>query len=73
MTPAPPPRDRRRTAILAIAAFDAVLLLFPPVQWWLASGDAVLGLGYFLIAGLLVTLSVVAIHHLDAAAGEDER
>ncbi|WP_210491489.1 hypothetical protein [Patulibacter sp. SYSU D01012] len=73
MTPAPPTRDRRRTAILVIAALDALLLLFPPVQWWLASGDATVGIGYFLVAGLLVTLSVVAIHHLDASAGEDER
>lgn len=65
-------RRRNRRLMVAIAVFDAVLLLFAPIQWWLASGNAAVAIGYFVLAGLLVVGSVVVIHRLDAA-GEDER
>jgi hypothetical protein len=56
--------------MIAIGVVDAVVLLFPPIQWWLADGNATVSLGYFLLAGLAVVLSVAAIHRLDAG-GED--
>ncbi len=63
-----PPRTQR--AMVAIGVLDAVVLLFPPIQWWLADGNATISLAYFLLAGLAVVLSVALIHHLDAG-GED--
>ncbi|WP_022930266.1 hypothetical protein [Patulibacter americanus] len=56
--------------MVAIGVLDAVVLLFPPIQWWLADGNATISLAYFLLAGLAVVLSVALIHHLDAG-GED--
>lgn len=65
-------RRRNRRLMIAIAVFDAVLLLFAPIQWWLASGTAAVAIGYFVLAGLFVVGSVVVIHRLDAA-GEGDR
>lgn len=74
MPPDAPPTPRRsastRRTMIAIGVLDAVVLLFPPIQWWLADGSAAVSLAYFLLAGLAVVLSVALIHHLDAG-GED--
>jgi hypothetical protein len=56
--------------MIAVGVVDAVVLVFPPIQWWLADGDATISLAYFLLAGLAVVLSVALIHRLDAG-GED--
>jgi hypothetical protein len=66
---------RRRRAIAALALAALVLTLFPPLQWWLADGDKAVTLAYFLLSGLFVVGSVVAIARLDEVdePTEDER
>ena len=58
---------RRRRAIAALAIVSVVLMLFPPIQWWLADGSAAVAIGYFVVSGLVVVGAVALIHRLDRA------
>jgi hypothetical protein len=61
----------RRRVIAALAVAAVVLCLFPPLQWWLADGDKAVTLAYFMLSGLFVVGSVVAIARLDDESEEE--
>ena len=67
-TPVPrPPKTRAARIVLAIAVLNFVILLFPPLTWFLGHG----GVWFFLIAGVIGVLSLFAMYCVDSSAGED--
>ena len=58
----PPPRLGR-----AIAVFNFVILLFPPLTWIVGQG----GVWFFLISGVIGVLSLLVMYRVDASSEED--
>lgn len=68
-------RQRKNRFFGALFLFDGVLAMFPPVYWAVNEVDAtVLGLPfsvlYFLVTGLLITVSVMALYLVEELRGE---
>lgn len=62
-----PARGRRR-GIAALVAASFIIMLFPPLQWWVGDG----GVWYFIVTGLLVLAAIWRMYALDARAERDE-
>lgn len=54
-----------RRPVIVLAVLDAAVVLLPPVHWLVAGGSAVLGIGYFLLTGLLLCGSLLVIARLE--------
>ncbi|KAA0092751.1 hypothetical protein CIW49_28575 [Mycolicibacterium sp. P1-18] len=67
-TPVPrPPKSRGARIVLAIAVLNFVILLFPPLTWFVGQG----GVWFFLITGVIGVLSLLVMYRVDASAGKD--
>lgn len=62
-----PPKRRNATVVVALAILNFVLLLFPPLTWYLGQG----GVWFFLITGVIGVLSLMVMYRVDSSAGED--
>jgi hypothetical protein len=62
-----PPKRRNAGIVVALAALNFVILLFPPLTWYLGQG----GVWYFLIGGVIGVLSLMAMYRVDSSAGEE--
>ncbi|WP_028924081.1 hypothetical protein [Pseudonocardia acaciae] len=64
---------RRRPLVWAVLVFDLLLVLSPPVHWWVGSqAGPAWSLGYFLGGGVLVVLSVWFFLGRERADGMDQ-
>jgi len=61
-----PPKTRAARIVLAIAVLNFVILLFPPLTWFVGQG----GVWFFVITGVLGVLSLVVMYRVDAGDGE---
>lgn len=67
-TEAPRPAKRRNaTIVVALAVVNFVILLFPPLTWYLGQN----GIWFFLVAGVIGVLSLLIMYRADSSAGED--
>ncbi|CAN5161989.1 hypothetical protein BH11ACT6_BH11ACT6_33050 [soil metagenome] len=67
-TEAPRPAKRRNaTIVVALAVLNFVILLFPPLTWYLGQG----GVWFFLITGVIGVASLLVMYRVDSSAGED--
>ena len=67
-TEAPRPTKRRNaTIVVALAVLNFVILLFPPLTWYLGQN----GIWFFLITGVIGVLSLLIMYRADSSAGED--
>ncbi|MDV3123449.1 hypothetical protein M1247_00850 [Mycobacterium sp. 21AC1] len=62
-----PPKRRNTTMVVALAILNFVILLFPPLTWYLGQG----GVWFFLITGVIGVLSLMVMYRVDSSAGED--
>ena len=62
-----PPKRRNPTIVIALAILNFVILLFPPLTWFLGQG----GVWFFLITGVIGVLSLMVMYRVDSSAGED--
>lgn len=62
-----PPERRNPTMIVALAVLNFVILLFPPLTWYLGQG----GVWFFVITGVIGVLSLMVMYRIDSSAGED--
>ncbi len=67
-TGAPRPAKRRNaTIVVALAVLNFVILLFPPLTWYLGQN----GIWFFLVTGVIGGLSLLIMYRADSSAGED--
>jgi hypothetical protein len=67
-TEAPRPAKRRNaTIVVALAVLNFVILLFPPLTWYLGQN----GVWFFLITGVIGVISLLIMYRADSSAGED--
>ncbi len=67
-TEAPRPAKRRNaTIVVALAVLNFVILLFPPLTWYLGQN----GIWFFLVTGVIGGLSLLIMYRADSSAGED--
>ena len=67
-TEAPRPTKRRNaTIVVALAVLNFVILLFPPLTWYLGQN----GIWFYLITGVIGVLSLLIMYRADSSAGED--
>jgi hypothetical protein len=67
-TEAPRPAKRRNaTIVVALAVLNFVILLFPPLTWYLGQN----GIWFFLITGVIGVVSLLIMYRADSSAGED--
>lgn len=67
-TEAPRPAKRRNaTIVVALAILNFVILLFPPLTWYLGQN----GVWFFLITGLIGVISLLIMYRADSSARED--
>lgn len=65
---APRPAKRRNaTIVVALAVLNFVILLFPPLTWYLGQN----GVWFFLITGVIGVVSLLIMYRADSSAGED--
>ena len=50
--------NRSRRDFRALLIINLVLLLFPPVVWLFANGNAVTAIGYFVVTGVIAVASL---------------
>ncbi|AHK31920.1 hypothetical protein OPAG_05243 [Rhodococcus opacus PD630] len=67
----PSARRSQSPLILGLLALDFVIGLAPPLHWLAGNGTAVASIGYFLAAGVFITLSLFVMTALDSAGGGD--
>ncbi|MFC9839987.1 hypothetical protein ACFVKB_40355 [Rhodococcus sp. NPDC127530] len=67
----PSARRSRSALILGLLALDFVIGLAPPLHWLAGNGTAVVSIGYFLAAGVFITLSLFVMTTLDGGSGGD--
>lgn len=67
-TEAPRPAKRRNaTIVVALAVLNFVILLFPPLTWYLGQN----GVCFFLVTGVIGVLSLLIMYRADSSAGGD--
>ncbi|WBP95799.1 hypothetical protein O6072_06345 [Mycolicibacterium neoaurum] len=60
-------KRRNPTIVVALAALNFVLLLFPPLTWYLGQN----GIWFFLITGVFGVVSLLIMYRADSSVGED--
>jgi uncharacterized ion transporter superfamily protein YfcC len=61
------PKRPASRIVLALAVLNFVIMLFPPLTWYLGQG----AVWYFLITGVIGVLSLMVMYRVDSSAGED--
>ncbi|MGN7782738.1 hypothetical protein ACTJJE_24930 [Mycolicibacterium sp. 22603] len=62
-----PAKRRNATIVVALAVLNFVILLFPPLTWYLGQN----GIWFFLIGGVIGVVSLLIMYRVDSSAGED--
>ncbi|MDF3307092.1 hypothetical protein [Rhodococcus sp. T2V] len=65
------PASRWRSPVIAgLLMLDLAVGLAPPLHWLAGNGTAFLSMGYFLAAGVFITLSLLVMSALDSDSGD---